>query len=213
MSIFKRMADFARTNLNALLDQLEDKKKLAEQAIMDLEASKKKAKQLLISAQALMKSTKQRIERLQKQVMTAEEQATIFVKENNDDMAKQSLIKKQDLQQQIRQLEEQVSKEEIAIAGLYEGLSTIDEKISEIKSSSATSQSLHYLNKDDAFFTFDRMEEKIDQKEHELEAFKELLKESEKKDAEAKLSASFDQYSDPAALEKELAAIKKKLND
>lgn len=215
MGIFKKFADLARANLNALLDQAEDPQKMADLAIIELEASKKKAQRLLVSAMASVKLAERHRLQLRSKVELLKEKAERFLCEGDEATAKEALFEKQTLNQEQQHYDEQIEHERRAIETINRGLSAIDQKIASIKGSAGKASSGFYASdKEDAFETFSRMEEKIDRAESEVEALNELLASEDKKDVAVQTPAtSFDQNSDPDALERELAALKKKLND
>jgi phage shock protein A len=212
MGIFKKISDLARANLNALIDKLEDPKKLAEMAIFDLEAQKKKAKSLLISQKALVNLSSKRLQQFKDDIDALAKTAEQKLKENDEPAAKRILEKKQELFFTEQRLSEQIKQEQNAIERLQHTLNRLDQKTSERLISPSIASSQKHLEQEDAFQTFARMEEKIEFTEHEIEALKELLSEDNKKDALGAIKASFDQHSDPQALEEELKAMKKKLN-
>jgi phage shock protein A len=55
MSIFKRISDVVRSNVNSALDAAEDPRKVLEQTILDMEGEHKKAKQKLLESMTLLK--------------------------------------------------------------------------------------------------------------------------------------------------------------
>jgi phage shock protein A len=215
MGIFKKLSDVARVHLNSFLNQIEDKRKLSLQAIMDLETSKKKARKLLVSAMGSLKLATHQNLQLKTKIAYLKNEAEQFLKENNETKAKEILSEKQSLVQEVAAYEKQIKREQETVSTLNQGLSAIDKKIKALKRSSAISSGHDQAQQEDAFDVFSRMEEKIDIAEKEVEALNELLVLSQKKDTEDQnLSAPpFDKYSDPAALEKELAAMKKKIKD
>ncbi|HXW52913.1 MAG TPA: PspA/IM30 family protein [Myxococcota bacterium] len=211
MGLFKKLGDLARSNINAFLDQIEDKKKLSEQAILDLEDSKKKAKKLLISAMASLKLADLRKAELEKKIGQLVADAEQALTQNNEENARVILAEKQALLVEIETLAEQIAKERAAISALNQGLLAIDKKVANLRTSMTLSAGRDEIENEDAFATFSRMEEKIDFAEHEVQALNELLAESEKSEQDPKPPATFDKHSDPIALEKEIAALKTKL--
>jgi len=180
VGLFKKLGDLARSNINAFLDQIEDKKKLSEQAILDLEDSKKKAKKLLISAMASLKLADLRKAELEKKIGQLVADAEQALTQNNEENARVILAEKQALLVEIETLAEQIAKERAAISALNQGLLAIDKKVANLRTSMTLSAGRDEIENEDAFATFSRMEEKIDFAEHEVQALNELLAESEK---------------------------------
>lgn len=210
MGIFDKLKNLTKANLNNLINQLEDPKKMAEQAVLDLEESKKKALNLLIKAQASTKLLEQKMLNLRasaSELLTLAENA---LKKADEDEARKVLERKQKITEEKQYYETELLEQQKTIEVIKRGLKTIDEKISELKLS-AKNIAKDAINKTDAFDNFARMEEKIEMSEHEMAALNELfLQEETKKDAEK--PTSFDKHSDPEALEKELLALKKKID-
>ena len=57
MSIFKRISNVVRSNVNSALDAAEDPRKVLEQTILDMEGEYKRAKQKLLESMTLLKQT------------------------------------------------------------------------------------------------------------------------------------------------------------
>lgn len=211
MGIFKKFGDMARANINHLLGQMEDPKKLTELAIVEMQESKKKAEALLITVTAALKTAEEKLRTLPEQASLLTMKAENFLRNSDETHAKAALREKHVLDVQIKMLEQEIAANAAAQASLKTGIKSIDEKISEMKSSSSVNASLRELNKADAFDTFARMEEKIEGKEFEVEALNELVSDLEKNNGVKKAHDNFDKFSDPDVLEKELAAIKNKI--
>lgn len=212
MGFFKKLGDLARSNINNLLDQMEDPKKMAELAIIELEEGKKKAQTLLIRSQSRIRLLEQKMLKLRDDAAQLLKEAEILLTQSDEEKARAVLEKKQTLTQEKSFYEQELKTEEQAVATIKRGLLAIDEKVKELKLS-AKNIGMNIIQKADAFDGFARMEEKIEMGEHEIDALKELfeLDKHPKKEAD-ELTASFDKHSDPEALEKELLAIKKKLS-
>lgn len=208
MGIFDKLKNLTKANLNNLINQLEDPKKMAEQAVLDLEESKKKALNLLIKAQASTKLLEQKMLNLRasaSELLTLAENA---LKKADEDEARKVLERKQKITEEKQYYEAELLEQQKTIEVIKRGLKTIDEKIGELKLS-AKDIAQTTINKTDAFDNFARMEEKIEMSEHEMAALNELLTSEEAKKPETLIS--FDKHSDPEALEKELLSLKKKI--
>lgn len=212
MGFFKKISDLARSNINDLLGKLEDPKKMADQALIDLKEGKNKAQALLIKAQGRAKLMEQKMLKLREDAAELLAKAEHLLKGSDEENARLILEKKQAISQEKSFYEEELKQEQLTIETLKRGLKAIDAKVDELKLS-AKDIGMNIIQKTDAFDNFSRMEEKIESNEYEIEALKELFaseEQGEKKDAEK--APFFDKHSDPEALEKELLAIKNKLN-
>lgn len=214
MGFFKKLGDLAREGMNQLIGQMEDPKKLNELAITELAAKKKKAEAMLITVMGAIKRGQEQVSRLPAEIGELAARAEAYVKNADDIHAKDTLKQKQDLEWNLANLRTEIATNNQTKESLLRGIKAIDDNISSLKSSGSIAASKQHLEKEDAFNTFARMEEKIEAKEYEVTALKELQDLLEKKDAAGeKPAATFDKHSDPEALEKELQAIKKKFND
>lgn len=123
------------------------------------------------------------------------------------------LREKQDIDHQIKMTEQEIDENRRAKESLRRGIEAIDDKISNLQSSSSVEAGQREIMKEDAFATFARMEEKIESKEFDVAALNELMEGVEKKADSSLAAAKFDEYSDPQELEKELEAIKRKIKE
>lgn len=193
MGIFNKFKDLVRSQLNDLLDRSEEPEKLHAQRILDLEAHKKTAEKLLIEAMAALK--------------LSEKKLVSFKKDENSSAS--------DFESQINLLQKTIQEEQQAIATLRAGLKALDSKIRLEKSRSTPylppeQQDLQNdaLHNQHSFDTFERMEEKIEGNEAELEALEELFYYLDHQKAPPQKPQS-----DLADFEKELSELKKKLKN
>ncbi len=222
MSIFKRISDVVRSNVNSAIDAAEDPRKVLEQTILDMEGEHKKARQKLLESMTLLKQQEKMTETYKKQAVDWEHKAMAALKAGNEDLARSALGEKtkvdalaaeseagvaaqkganEQLKGQIvaleRKIEEAKGKKDELIARL--NAADMKKKQASMTSGGATSDST-------AFDTFDRMVAKIETSEAEVEARHELLgSKAPEIDAElAKLTSA--QQGDDA-----LAALKAKM--
>lgn len=213
MGIFKRISDIARTNLNSWLDHLESSPKLSEQMTIDLDANKKRAHKLLIKALAEAKICEQKRDVLRKRISHLEREAQQYLARSDEENARASLYEKQQAEQEEEFINAQLHQEQNTAEIIRRGLALMDEKIEHVKNQAHLRTAIEATEQEDPFDTFSRMEEKIQNQEDEIEALRELLEQDEKKTAVTKTAANFDHYSDPEAIERELQAMKSKMED
>ncbi len=192
MSIFKRISDVVRSNVNSALDAAEDPRKVLEQTILDMEGEHKKAKQKLLEAMTLLKQAEKQTENYKKQGVEWEQKAMAALKAGSDDLARQALTEKGKVDTLALESETGVETQRAANEQLKQQIVGLERKIDEAKSkkdeliarlnaadmkkkqaamtggTSATSDST-------AFDTFDRMVSKIENSEAEVEARAELM--------------------------------------
>ena len=188
MSIFLRMTDIFKSNVNDVLERMEDPEKMVKQMIIEMEEGLVKATSALAKAMANEKN-------LQKQQTIAEEQskqweakATTALKGGNADLAKQALSKKVIYDGQVRQYEGMVTQASNTTSQLRAQLDTLKTKLDEARMKQSTlvaraataktqkefSTILGTSVGEGAFAKFDKMEKKIEGMESEAEAFSEI---------------------------------------
>ena len=222
MSIFKRISDVVRSNVNSAIDAAEDPRKVLEQTIIDMEGEHKKAKQKLLESMTLLKQAEKQTEKYKKDGPEWELKAMAALKAGNEDLARTALSEKTKVDALASESEANVTVSKAANEALKEQIVGLERKIEEAKSKkdeliarlnaadmkkkqaamagggSATSDST-------AFDTFDRMVNKIENSEAEVEARQELMGTSPAVDFELQKLAKAQ------AGEDALAALKAKM--
>lgn len=196
MSIFKRISDVVRSNVNSALDAAEDPRKVLEQTIIDMEGEHKKAKQRLLETMTLLKQVEKQTEGYKKQGVEWEQKAMAALKAGSDELARTALGEKQKVDALAIEAETQVISQKAANESLKEQIVGLERKIEEAKSKK--DELIARLNAADmkkkqasmangtgsavadatAFDTFDRMVNKIENTEAEVEARRELAGDS-----------------------------------
>ena len=95
MGLLKRISNVIRSNVNDLIDQAEDPRKIIEQTIADMQAEEKKVKGKLVEVMALLKKTEAGAEQAATKAQEWEQRAMQAVKAGNDDLARKALEEKQ----------------------------------------------------------------------------------------------------------------------
>jgi len=259
VSIFKRLGDLVRSNVNEALDKAEDPRKVLEQTILDMEGDHKTAKQKLLESMTLLKQTEKQADNMRKTAADWEQKAMAALKANSEELARTALGEKQkteelaneatagvaaqkqsteDLKGQIKMLEEKIGEAKRKKDELIARLNAADMTKKQAAIRAGTAPGANAVGDTNAFDTFNRMVEKIENTEAEAEARHELLGEkspeidmelkkiTEKQtgdDALAALKAKMSAGSSPppaaakpadpkaGAIEDELAALKAKL--
>lgn len=193
MGIFNKFKDLVRSQLNDLLDRSEEPEKLHAQRILDLEVYRKTAEKLLTEAMAALK--------------LSEKKLVSFKNVENSSTP--------DFASKIELLQKTIEEEQQTITTLRAGLKALDNKIRLEKSRAAPYLSPEErdlqndaLHDQQSFDTFDRMEEKIERNEAELEALEELFHYLDHQKAPLQKTKA-----ELADFETELSELKKKLKN
>ncbi len=194
MSIFKRISNVVRSNVNSALDAAEDPRKVLEQTILDMEGEYKKAKQKLLESMTLVKQTEKQADTYRKTAADWEQKAMAALKAGSDDLARSALGEKAKFDAMATEAENGVAAQKASTDQLKEQIVGLERKITEAKSKKdeliARLNSADMLKKQaaiasgtgggsavsdaGAFDTFDRMVAKIENSEAEVEARAEL---------------------------------------
>lgn len=191
MGIFKRISDAMHATLNDLLNHIEDPAKINEQNILDLQASKKKAQALLASSLGQKKLASAKKDECDKEIALLLTKAEAFLNNQDEEGANKIMALKISKDQESMKLAQEIKEYDHTIDIINQGMAALDSKISMLRVKTGSEA----LNNTSAFDTFDRMEEKVDKKEAEVLALKELLDEENKK----------------LTLEQEIEALKRKM--
>ena len=188
MSIFNRMADIFKSNVNEALDRMEDPEKMLKQMIIEMEEGLVKATSGLAKAMANEKNLQKQQAVAANQARQWEEKATMALKGGNTDLAKQALSKKVVYDGQVQQYQAMVTQASNTTSQLRMQLDTLKGKLDEARMKQSTLVARSQTAKTQkefstilgtnvgqgAFAKFDKMEKKIEGMEAEAEAFSEL---------------------------------------
>ena len=105
MSIFGRMADIFKANINDLLDRAEDPEKMIKQMVIEMEEAVNKATLAVGSAIANEKSLERQYTKQVAQVNDWQQKAIQAVGAGRDDLAKQALERKNTIGRNVVDLE------------------------------------------------------------------------------------------------------------
>ena len=226
MGLLKRISNVIRSNVNDLIDQAEDPRKIIEQTIADMQAEEKKVKGKLVEVMALLKKTEAAQEQAQAKSADWEQKAMTAVKAGNDELARKALEEKQTQDNLVQEHQAGIAQQHTYVEELKKGMAALSEKVEEAKrkrneliarlnaaEAQKRTQATEGLTKDHladstAFDTFDRMAEKIGDNEAQSAAMMDLVgDEAKAQQAEQEVEALFEAQENDDAL----AALKAKM--
>jgi len=230
MNFFKRLFKIGQAEANAAIDNMEDPIKMTEQGIRDLRIDLEKSLESLAQVKALAIRAKNDIDEFTTKANDYEQKAMlILTKAKNgelefneaDELAKQALIKKEEIHLQLEQAKDEAGNFDNSVAQLegnvQEIKSTINKWENELKTLKArvkVSKATKNLNKQMAEMDssgtvamLERMKEKVQQEEALAEAYGDVSKSS--KTIDQKLNEITDTKNKTA--EDNLAQLKKQL--
>lgn len=211
--MFERLMSLIKSMFDKEMAKLETPEVLAEQAEMELESNLKKITESLTSGIANEKLLEGKIKKSQEELSTWEKRAMIAVQQNNDDMAKQCLAKKQEFAAQTQSLETQLSDQKKTNAMMKDRHSEIQAKLREFKTkktdmiaranaSQAAAKASELVSGSGAgISSMEKFEQKIAEKEAMGQAMREVAGASKTED-------DFNQWNKQAGLDNELLMLK-----
>jgi phage shock protein A len=216
--MFTRMTDILRSNINEALDRAEDPEKLIRQMIREMEEAVNKATASVGTAVANQKRLERQRDERVTQTQDWQRKAERAVEAGEDELARRALERKTVLQRAAEDLAPPAEESRRTAQQLREQLRELKGKLEEARTRQVTlmarhraaearkklAQSIHGLG-DDAFSSFERFEQRVEESEAEAEAHTEVA--SELDDVERRVR-DLDRS---ASVEEELRALKERL--
>lgn len=224
MSIFNRLNQVIKSNVNSLLDAAEDPDKMIGQHISDMESELKKAKGELLTTMGTAKRLEKKREEVQGEIKTWEDKAVLALKSGDENLAREALRWKTKAEKEAADLATQAAGQATAADQMKVTLEKIEAKIEEMKNrkgtlaaqirqsrSGATSASAPEAA-GGAFGELQRMTDKLEQYEAEVEAHA-VLDDTRRAEVDAKFrELERSGAGAPAGgVDDQLAALKRKL--
>ncbi|PKM50532.1 MAG: phage shock protein A [Firmicutes bacterium HGW-Firmicutes-6] len=216
MAIFERLSDLLKANVNDMLDKAEDPEKMVKQIIIDMEAQVNSATQALGAAMGSEKQALKQLESAKAASADWTNKAKTALTAGNEELAKKALAQKtsvdgdlvqlqaayDSMSMQVGQLKDQVRqlKAKLEEARMKQNMLIARSKMADAQKSVSTS--LNSTDSTSAFTKLDKMEQKVNAKEAEAQAFTEMASESNS------VADEFEALEKTAAVDDELAKLK-----
>jgi phage shock protein A len=221
MSIFQRITNLLRANINDLLDRAEDPEKMIKQMIMDMEEGVREGKVALAAAITEEKKLKAAYEENLEQANNWFTKAELALEKGEEELAREALKRRKTHEDNATSFKTQWEEQRKTVSSMREDVDALESKLAEAKAkkdiliarkrraeaSKKVNESLAGISKNNAFETFARMEEKIEHMEAQAQAAAEVRQDS-LEERFAKLGDDKDVEDDLAALKARLAAKK-----
>lgn len=216
--MFSRMTDILRSNINEALDRAEDPEKLIRQMIREMEEAVNKATASVGTAVANQKRLERQYDERRTQSDDWQRKAERAVEAGEDELARRALERRSALQRAADELSPAVEESRRTAQQLREQLRELKSKLEEARTRQGTlmarhraaearkklAQSIHGLG-DDAFSSFERFEQRVEESEAEAEAHSEVANDLD--DVERRVR-DLDRG---ATVEEELRSLKERL--
>jgi len=217
MSLLERVGTIIRSNLNDLLDRAEDPEKMIKQIIIDMQNQLIQVKTQVAASIADEQKLYQRYLQNQEEADKWQKKAELAVTKGEDELAKEALQRRNSYQQIADGFKAQYEEQKQQVEVLKSALQKLEAKIDEAERKkdlliarsrrAEAEQKIHDtmagIGQASAFEGFDRLEEKVQEKEARAKAAAELDKDT----LEDKFAA-LEQESD---LDEQLAQLKAKM--
>jgi len=211
MKTLKRFKNIISSNVNSVLDSIEDPEKMVQLMIHDLENSIRETKQALREKKSEMTSTAEQIKEKQEQVKRWEQRAHLSVQEGKDTLAKEALAEKKRTLETIEQLKDNLDTLETIIASEEASMTKLNAKFADIKAKKASliARAQHAQQKSKINETL-RESDSVDfsDKLHDLESKIEDMEQKVGVDDDHSSEKAFKDLERNKEVESELAALK-----
>jgi phage shock protein A len=227
MSIFARISDIFKANVNDMLDKAEDPEKMLKQMVIEMEESVNKTTMAVAQAIANEVSLQKKLEKARKDKTEWEQKAMQALTAGREDLARAALEQKNIIDKNIVDLEPIHAQAKETTNNLRIQLDKLKSKLDEARTRQSTliarsqaakaqkqiAQQLSGVGSD-AFSKFDKFEQKIEKLESEAVAFEQLAGENSSLDDEfKKLGTSSSVDSDLLALKAKMGMLPSSNND
>ena len=188
MAIFQRVGDLVKANINDLLDRAENPEKMVKQIIIDMEKELQQCTNALGQAMGSQRQMKKQLDKAKAESQEWENKAKLALKAGNQDLAKQALAKKVNADKQVEQYQQMYDQCTAQVDTIKGQVDALKMKLEEAKSRQSTliarskmadaqksmAKTLGSMDSSSAFSKLDKMEEKIEAKEAQADAFSDL---------------------------------------
>ena len=218
MAILGRLSTLVKSNVNDLIDSMQDPAKEIDQLVRDMEDSVREARGEVVRCLAEEKRMGKRVDDLTDEVKSWEGHAMRAVQAGDDALAKEALRRKAQKDADRLETDKAAAEQKVQVESLIAGLRALELRVKDVKLRQGSLREKARAAKGQspvstgtsAFSDFERMSGKIDALEAEASLTDEL---SGTTAAERASEKKLDKLSEDKSLDDALAALKKKLSD
>lgn len=217
MGIFQRLSDILKSNVNELIDRAEDPEKMVKQIIIDMQKELNNSTQALGKAVASERIAKKQYDQAVAKSADWESKAKIAIAAGDEELAKKALANKVKADKDTAQYKEMYDTISQQTESIRTQVEVLKSKLEEAKSRQAmliarsqmadTQKALAHatggFDSSGASEKFSRMEEKIERKEAEAQAFADITSDTDSNDAE-----EFEKLENESKVNSELERLK-----
>jgi phage shock protein A len=216
MGILGRLSSLIKSNVNDVIDSMQDPAKEVDQMVRDMEESARQARTEVAECLAAEKRLQKRVEDLEGEAADWGKRAETAVRAGDDGLAREALQRKAEKEAERGETQKSLQEQGVYADQLTQALKALDARLKDIKLRQGTLRAKARANKKgaplsprtSAFDDFDRMAGKIDTVEAEASLDEHLGGQSaESAAAERKLN----EMAAKSSVDDALAELKKKL--
>jgi phage shock protein A len=219
MGIFTRFRDIVSANINAMLDRAEDPEKMIKLMIREMEDTLVEIKASCAGVMAEQKKAERQQDELDSRVSFWEEKAGLAAQKGRDDLAREALLEKRRYTNRSGDLEREILELKLLIERYQDDIKQLEGKLKLARNKQRmlvqrhiharrkrkAEEEIRRMDSVDTIHKFDDLESRIERMESEAE----LVNFGKK----STLEEEMDKLSGDDAIEKELIALKEKLED
>ena len=219
MGIFTRFRDIVSANINAMLDRAEDPEKMIKLMIREMEDTLVEIKASCAGVMAEQKKAERQQDELDSRVSFWEEKAGLAAQKGRDDLAREALLEKRRYTNRSGDLEREILEFNLLIERYQDDIKQLEGKLKLARNKQRmlvqrhiharrkrkAEEEIRRMDSVDTIHKFDDLESRIERMESEAE----LVNFGKK----STLEEEMDKLSGDDAIEKELIALKEKLDD
>lgn len=210
--MFDRLLNILKGTANKGLSKMETPEILAEQADLEYQGNLKKLTEAIVAGITSEKSLEQKLNKAKEELATWEKRAAVAVQQNNDDLARQCIQRKQELKTAGEANEAQLNEQKAMNARLKQQKQEVEQQYEvfkrnkanmtgRLKAAEGVTKANEILSKTGGS-SMDKWEEKINERENKAAALRELSSEP---------SMDLKKLDQQIEVDDELAALKAKM--
>merc|ERR1719401_1202720 len=218
-NLFDRFVRVAKSNVNSILQSVEDPEKVLDQAVDEMQSDLIKVRQAYAEVLATQRRITTQKEQSDEIAQEWYRRAEVAVEKGDDALAKEALTRRQTAVQKSADLQAQLDGMSANVDKLFDSVKTLEEKIAKAKdekeqliaraktakTTAKVNEMLSDVGSSSGAGAFDRMKEKVEMLETRAEVSQGMLPDSS---ATGSLEDRFKQLESGSAVDDELAKLK-----